>query len=303
MKAKYVDPFTDFGFKKIFGEEASKPLLMDFLNALLPNEEKIIDLTLKNNEHLGQGFVDRKVIYDIYCENQKGEKCIVEIQKAKQNYFKERTVYYSTFPIREQAEKGGWDFQLKAVYCIGILDFTFNDYKTESEKKEVVHTIQLKDQHGKTFYDKLTFIYLEVPNFKKTETELTTRLDKWLYFIKHLEDFQTIPTIIGDEIFTHAFEKASLAKFSEKDIYNYEMSLKGYRDYYNTIDYAFGEGKIEGKIETKVESGLEMLEEGIPGTTIQKVLKLTDTQMQVLTTGWKNKLPVVEIINALVTLP
>jgi len=105
MKAKYINPFTDFGFKKIFGEEASKPLLIDFLNALLPQPDKIVDLNFKNNGQLDQTDLDRKAIYDIYCENEKGEKFIVELQKAKQNYFKERTIYYSTFPIREQAEK------------------------------------------------------------------------------------------------------------------------------------------------------------------------------------------------------
>ena len=129
MKAKYINPFTDFGFKKIFGEEASKPLLIDFLNALLPQANKIIDLNFKNTEHLGQTEADRKAIFDIYCENENGEKFIVELQKAKQNFFKERTVYYSTFPIREQAEKGEWDYNLKAVYCVGILDFIFDDYE------------------------------------------------------------------------------------------------------------------------------------------------------------------------------
>jgi predicted transposase/invertase (TIGR01784 family) len=250
MKAKYLNPFTDFGFKKIFGEEASKPLLLDFLNALLPQNDQIVDLTFKNNEQLGQTDLDRKAIYDIYCENEKGEKFIVELQKSKQNYFKERTIYYSTFPIREQAEKGEWNYNLKAVYCIGILDFTFDDYKTEPEKSEVVHTIKLKNQNGKIFYDKLTFIYLEMPNFKQTENQIKTRLDKWLYFIKHLEDFQTIPAIIADDVFNQAFEKAELAKFGQEELYNYEMNLKIYRDYKNTVDTAFDEGKLEGKLET-----------------------------------------------------
>ncbi len=93
MKAKYVNPFTDFGFKKIFGEEASKPLLLDFLNALLPLPTPIMDLSFKNKEQLGQGELDRKAIYDIYCENERGEKFIVELQKAKQNYFKEIYIY------------------------------------------------------------------------------------------------------------------------------------------------------------------------------------------------------------------
>lgn len=95
MKAKYINPFTDFGFKKIFADEASKPLLLDFLNALLPLASKITALTFKNTEQLGQTDAERKAIYDIYCENENDEKFIVELQKAKQNYFKERTAYCS----------------------------------------------------------------------------------------------------------------------------------------------------------------------------------------------------------------
>ncbi len=87
MKAKFINPFTDFGFEKIFGEEASNPLLMDLLNAPLPPSSQIADLTFKNTEQLGISDADRKAIYDIYCENESGEKYIVELQKAKQNYF------------------------------------------------------------------------------------------------------------------------------------------------------------------------------------------------------------------------
>lgn len=278
MKAKYLNPFTDFGFKKIFGEEASKPLLLDFLNSILPENDKIVSLSFKNNEQLGQTDLDRKAIYDIYCENEKGEKFIVELQKAKQNYFKERTIYYSTFPIREQAEKGEWNYDLKAVYCIGILDFTFDDYETEPEKSEFLHTIKLKNQRGKTFYDKLTFIYLEMPNFKQTEIELKTRLDKWLYFIKHLEDFQTIPTIIADEVFSQAFDKAELAKFGQAELMSYENSLKTYRDLKGVIDTAYDEGKLEGKLETA--KSLKSL--GIKIDIISKSTGLTKEEIEKL---------------------
>ncbi len=262
MRAKYINPFTDFGFKKIFGEEASKPLLIDFLNALLPIQDKIADLSFKNTEQLGQTDFDRKAIYDIYCETDKGEKFIVELQKAKQNYFIERTIYYSTFPIREQVEKGEWNYNLKAVYCIGILDFTFDDYETEPEKSEVVHTIKLKNQHGQVFYNKLTYIYLEMPNFSKPENELATRLDKWLYFIKNLEDFQNIPAIFKDEIFTNAFEKAELANFKQEDLDRYEYSLKVFRDNKATYDYAietaFEEGTSKGMAEGISQGKLEV---------------------------------------------
>jgi predicted transposase/invertase (TIGR01784 family) len=278
MKAKYVNPFTDFGFKKIFGEEASKPLLIDFLNALLPQANKIVDLTFRNAEQLGQTEFDRKAIYDIYCENENGEKLIVELQKAKQNYFKERTIYYSTFPIREQAEKGEWNYNLKAVYCIGILDFTFSDYENEPDKNEVVHTIKLKNQNGKTFYEKLTYIYLEMPNFKLPENKLGTRLDKWLYFIKHLEDFETIPTIFTDAVFTQAFEKAELAKFDQTELDNYENSLKIYRDLKGVIDTAFDEGKLEGKLEI----AKSLKNNGISSEIISKTTGLTKEEIEML---------------------
>ena len=278
MKAKYINPYTDFGFKKIFGEEASKPQLIDFLNSLLPEKDKIVTLTFKNNEQLGTTELDRKAIYDIYCENDKGEKFIVELQKAKQNYFKERTIYYSTFPIREQAEKGEWNYNLTAVYCIGILDFTFDDYETEIERSEYLHTIKLKNQNGKVFYDKLTYVYLEMPNFGKTETELVTRLDKWLYFIKHLEDFQNIPAIFSDEVFEQAFEKAELSKLGQTDRDKYENSLKVYRDLKGILNTAFDEGKMEGKMEIAKQAK----QMGLSTTDISKLTGLTEEEIKKL---------------------
>ena len=279
MKAKYINPFTDFGFKKIFAEEANKPLLIDFLNTLLPEKSQINNLSFKNPENLGQTIVDRKSIFDIYCQAANGDKFIVELQKAKQNFFKDRTIYYSTFPIREQAEKGEWNYQLNAVFCIGILDFTFDDYENEIESNEVLHTIQLKNQHGKVFYEKLTYVYLEMPNFNKVENELKTQLDKWLYFIKHLEDFQSIPEIFKNEIiFEQAFEKAELAKLTNEQFESYEGSLREYRDIKGYIDTAFDDGKAEGIAEgiakEKIEIAKSMLSLGIDITLISKATGL-----------------------------
>jgi predicted transposase/invertase (TIGR01784 family) len=277
MRARYVNPFTDFGFKKIFGEEASKPVLMDFLNALLPEHHRIVELSFKNTEQLGTTDLDRKAVFDIYCESSTGEKFIVELQKAKQNYFIDRTVYYSTFPIREQADKGNWNYNLKAVYCIGILDFTFNDYDTEPERHEVVHTIKLKDQHGKVFYDKLTYIYLELPNFTMPAERLETRLEQWLYFIKHLEDFETIPAIFSDAVFTQALETAAIASFRVADLDQYEASLKVFRDNKATYDYAV-ETAWDNGLQRGLQQGLEQgLEQGIQ-EGIQSVAKALKAQ-------------------------
>ncbi|MEY4531636.1 MAG: hypothetical protein RLZZ156_2357, partial [Deinococcota bacterium] len=196
MMNTFVNPFTDFGFKKIFGEEASKPHLIDFLNSILPEVAQIKDLSFKNPEQLPKGENDRKAIYDIYCQGLNGEYFIVELQKLKQNFFKDRTLFYATFPIQEQAQKGDWDYRLAPVYCIGVLGFTFDDEKVGA--KQVVHKVELKDQDNLVFCDKLTLIYLEIPNFTKRLEELKTRLDKWLFFIKNLEDLQSIPKLLSD---------------------------------------------------------------------------------------------------------
>lgn len=282
MKAKYVNPFTDFGFKKIFGEEASKPMLIDFLSSLLP-ESNIVDLTFKDKEKFGQTEEDRKAIYDIYCENKNGEKIIVELQKAKQNYFKDRTIYYASFPIQEQAERGEWNYSLKSIYCIGILDFKFDDDKIS--KGEVIHTVELKDQNNQVFYDKLKFVYLEMPHFNKKETELTTRLDEWLYFIKNLEDFQSVPSFFKDHVFEQAFEKAEIAKYSEEEKNSYQQSLKIFRDNKATYDYAketaYDEGRTEGEIAGKIEGKIEGKIAGIIEGKIEIAKKLKSKGMDI----------------------
>ncbi len=264
MKDRYVNPFTDFGFKKLFGEEASKPQLLDFLNALLPGHAQILDLAFRDREQLGPGIVDRKAIFDIYCTGVSGERFIVEMQKAKQNYFKDRTVYYSTFPIQEQAQRGEWNYKLQPVYCVGVLDFVFDDYDDQVERQRVVHEIKLKNQDNLIFYDKLTYIYLEMPNFRKTEDELESRLDKWLYFIKHLVDLQEMPRIFGGEpVFEGAFEKAELVRLNSAEKASYEESLKVYRDLKNSIDTARDEGREEGREEGRAEGREEGYETGM----------------------------------------
>lgn len=246
MKARYINPYTDLGFKKLFGEEANKELLIDFLNQLLPAKHKIVELTFKNLEQLGLLKTERKAIFDIHCQNAKGETFIVEMQKAKIKFFKDRSVFYTTFPIREQTEKGDWDFELKPVYCVAILDFVFDEGR---EKIDYLSNVELKDQYCQTFYNKLRYIFIEMPRFKKEAHQLETRFDKWLYFLKHLENFEDIPDILNEGVFIKGFQTAEIANFDEGQLAEYEESLKVYRDLKGVIDTSFEEGKLEEKSE------------------------------------------------------
>ncbi|MEM7067120.1 MAG: Rpn family recombination-promoting nuclease/putative transposase [Cyanobacteria bacterium P01_B01_bin.77] len=220
---KYIDPLTDFGFKRLFGTEPHKALLIDFLNTLLPEHHHIQDVTFKNPETIGKTWADRKAIFDIYCQAVTGERFIVEIQKAKQQFFKDRSVYYSTFPIQEQASKGTWDYELTAVYTLGILDFIFDEHKHEDT---IIHTVELKDQHCEVFYDKLKFIYIELPKFTKTLPELTSHSDKWLHVLRYLAQLETPPSNLQDGVFNQLFEVAEIANFSEAEQVLYQESLK-----------------------------------------------------------------------------
>jgi predicted transposase/invertase (TIGR01784 family) len=273
---KYINPFTDYGFKKLFGEEPNKDLLLDFLNVLLKEEQgEIKDLTYLKSEHLGTSEIDRKAIFDLYCENEKGEKFIVELQKTKQNFFKDRTVYYSTFPIREQAKRADWNYELKAVYTIAILDFVFDEDKNDPDKFR--YDIKLTDIETKeVFYNKLTFIYLEMPKFNKTVDELETRFDKWLYVIRNLNRLDKVPDKLRERVFEKLFETAEIAKFTPDQIRSYEDSLKYYRDLKNSLDTAKEEG-IEIGVGKGIEIGkLEIAKKALKkGISIEDVVDLT----------------------------
>ena len=247
LQERYINLLTDFGFKRVFGSEPNKQLLIDFLNTLLPERHRIKTLSYKSTENLGSTQIDRKAIFDIYCQGENGDRFIVALkileQKAKQNFFKDRSVFYASFPIQEQSLRGEWNFKLAPVYSIGILDFIFDDHKHE---ETIVHTVELKDQHCNVFYDKLKFIYVELPKFTKTLEQLVSHQDKWLYLLRHLPDLDEQPRPFQDAVFLQLFEIAEISNFSPDEQDSYQSSLKYYRDLNNVIDTSRQEGLEEG---------------------------------------------------------
>ncbi len=261
LDERYVNFYTDFAFKKLFGTEVNKDLLISFLNSMFNGKEVIRDLTYLNSEQLGTGELDRKAVFDVYCENEKGEKFLVEMQKAEQQFFKDRSVFYSTFPIRDQAIRGNsWDYNLKTVYTIGILNFCFDD----TDPEYFHHEVKLVDtKTGKVFYDKLVYVYLEMPKFTKTESELVTLFDKWLYAIRHLATLFERPAALQEKVFQRLFEVAEIAKFNRQERLGYEESLKIYRDWYSIMTTAEKKGLDRG-FEKGLEKGMaEGLEKGM----------------------------------------
>ena len=241
-----------------------------------------------NTEHLGEGIVDRKAVFDVYCRLADGSRIIVEMQKAEQENFKDRSIYYSTYPIREQAPKGKWDYRLEDVYTVGILNFTFPDGEYQSDS--MIHEIKLKDvEDNHVFYDKLTFVYLEMPKFNKTEDELETMFDKWMFALSNLARLLERPKALQERIFSHLFEQAEVARFTPQERNEYVASKKEYWDAYSIATTYYNKGLNKGLAEGEAKRAKErlanakaLLGNGVPLEVIVKSLHLTDDEAATL---------------------
>ena len=281
MAEKYINPHTDFGFKRLFGSECNTELLISFLNTIFHGKQNIQKVTYINSESRPGFFVVR-------CENDKGEKFIVEMQNVYQEFFKDRTIYYSTFPIREQAQRGGdWDFHLNPVYTIGLLNFNFADGLENAKRWH--HEVKLMevDTH-EVFYDKLTYIYVEIPKFDKKESELESMYDKWMYVLKNLSNLMQRPAALQERVFTRLFEQAEISKFDKQELKLYEDSVNAYRDIVNAIrtaekkKYAEGraEGRAEGEKKAKERIASNLLALGVPIETIMQASGLSEEEIK-----------------------
>jgi predicted transposase/invertase (TIGR01784 family) len=199
------------------------------------------------------------------------------MQKAKVNFFKDRSLFYATFPIKEQAKKGGWNFQLMPVYFIAILDFIYDE---SQEAAKFRRDVCLKDQDGELFYDKLHFKFLQMPLFNKTADELATHFDKWLYFLKNLESFNHIPEILNEPIFKKGFEIAELAHLKPKQFDDYQKSLVEYWEVKNVQDTAFDEGVEKGKLAEKYSIAKALKNENVALDFIMKITGLTKSDIE-----------------------
>ena len=283
IEERYISLLTDFGFKRIFGTDPNKELLINFLNSLFDGEEVIKDVKYLNSENVGDVYAERKAIFDVYCENEKGEKFIVEMQNAYQTFFKDRSLFYSTFPIREQAPKGSdWNFCLKKVYVVALLNYKMSDEAFDSS--DTIHTIALMDtKTNKVFNAKLMFKYVEVGRFDKTDEELTSLSDKWMYVLKNLSRLDNRPAALREKIFSKLFAAASVARFTPTELREYEDSLKAYRDIKNSLDTAKEEGREEGREQRNIEIAKKMLAAGMDIDIIINMTDLSKDEIEKLT--------------------
>jgi len=259
MQSRYINPYTDFGFKRIFGQEANKDILISFLNALLPPRHQVADLRFLNTERVPPSIELHAPILDLFCESLSGEQFIVEMQKKSQMFFFDRSVYYTACAVRDQVERGRRVFDLAAVYFIGIMDFT---HSINDRPPRLVHEVSLKDQDGALVYDKLHMFFIQMPLFDKGEAELATPLDKWLYFLKNLPGLDRVPEVLGEPVFTKAFKTAEESAMSREDHAEYRRTRDSLEMSQVMLAVAKDEGLAEGEAKGLDKGRAEGLAEG-----------------------------------------
>jgi len=298
--SRYIDPTTDFGFKKLFGKEANKDIVLSFIADVLELQTPLADLRFLDKEQLPEIVEYRGGVYDLFCSDQKGSHFIVEMQKSPIAYIKDRMVYYATFPIAEQAPKGEvlrvaepaetygkkakkvpWDFRLDAVYCIAILGYALDGSTTAVN----YNSIRNDELPRPLFYDKLKFVTVELPLFdeNKPEYSLDKHLNKWLYFLNYLTDFDRMPEVFkGDEVFEKAFHLAEITNLTPTELSQYRRSLKYLWDDYARLTTAEQKGEQKGILKGKLEVAHALLQKGSEPAFVAEVTGLSMEQIQQL---------------------
>ena len=277
--SKFINPFTDVGFKRIFGQEISKPVLIAFLNSLLEGERIIVDLKFLDKEQVRLTNDDRSLIYDVYCETDSGEHIIVEMQNKYQPHFKKRSIYYVSRSIVEQGQRGReWDYDIKAVYLVAFLNFQLsdisNDFRTD---------VALMDmKHHTVFSDKVRLVYLQLPYFTKDANDCNTVFDKFIYTLKNLDILERMPWVAQESVFQKLADIAEVASLTKEERLQYDENIRAYRDTKAVMEGQFLEGKKEGRSEERWANACSLKKNGISIDIIAKSLGLTPEEIEAL---------------------
>ena len=279
IKAKYINLMVDWSFKRVFGTEVNKDILIEFLKVVFP-QFAITDITYIPTEQLGIMEDDRKAIFDVLCKTEDGKTFLVEMQRGAQEHFFERALYYTSFPIMKQGKKAiakeeekgkdPWDFSLDGVFFLGVLDFKYEQDEMTEHRYQLLETKTLK-----RMTDKLEFVFVEVAKFNKREDELETDLDKWLYLLKNMSTVLERPATLRDRVFGRLFDVAEYARLDDEERKKYVEAMNTTRDTFNMIAYA--------RKQTSYEIARRMIDKGLDMDTILDVTGLTKEDIAKIT--------------------
>lgn len=285
MIGKFLDPKNDVAFKKIFGTEKNKDILIHFLNDVLTFKGKhpILEVAFLKTIQDPETAVKKTSIVDILCKDEKGNSYIVEMQVAKVKGFEKRAQYYASKAYSSQANIGDEYQDLKEIIFLAIADYImFPNKKTYKSE----HVILDKNSYEHDLKD-FSFTFIELPKFTKRVDELTDIQEKWCYFFRHAEETSPgdLKKIIGkDEVIERAYHELDRFGWNEEELLTYEQSEKHRKDYLSSLAQKFDEGKAEGKAEGIMNTARNLLKAGISVAVIQSATGLSKEEITSLMT-------------------
>jgi predicted transposase/invertase (TIGR01784 family) len=279
---KFVDVKNDVAFRKIFGNENKKVILISFLNAVLglEGQDRVKEVTLLNPFQLPRLAGEKSSIIDVRATDEKGITFIVEMQVAEPDGFDKRVLYYTSKDYAGQINSGDDYPLLRPVYFIGILNFNYfigEDYLSS-------HSI-IDEATGENGFKDLKFRFIELKKFNKKANELKSIIDKWTFFIKNAEDLEVMPNNVDDEGLKEAYEEAAQHNWSREAYDAYIYSGIREQDEKGRVELAEKRAE-ERKI---IEMILSMNEEGLPLSMIAKISKIDEEKVRQIVQNQSNK--------------
>lgn len=278
---RYARILLDDWFKRAFGSESRKRLMILFLEELLP-ERRITQLTYVPTEHVNPSPDDKGIRVDVECTDADGSRFVVEMQLARQAWFYERALFYSSFAIQQQIQSGKATYEFPPVYFIGILDFSLHH---GSDRFFFRYELR-EEQSGEKMTDRIQYIFLELPNCTRALTDEATVLENFCYALHNMERLPEKPAGLTQEIFTLLFETAEIANFTPQEKTKYEFDMTTERDRINQMEYALEEMRknslAEGIAQANADNARKMLEKGMDKALISDITGLSPEEIDAL---------------------
>ena len=277
---QFVDVKTDIAFKKVFGSEAHKDILIAFLNAVLDlhGDRQIRSVTLKNPWQPPDISILKETILDIKATDNRKVSFIVEMQVERKYAFQKRTQYYTAKAYTSQIDIGDDYPKLNQVIFIGVLDFKCfegADYLTR-------HLILNQSTQKQELKD-LEFNFLELPKFNKTEEQLEGIIEKWVYFIKNAGSLSMIPKSAESiSALSEAYKQAAIFSWSKEELNLYEYRrMEETSERYKMQD-EYEKGIETGKVEERLENVRKMKLLGVATEIIVQVTGVSREEIEAL---------------------
>ncbi|MBS0621852.1 MAG: PD-(D/E)XK nuclease family transposase [Verrucomicrobia bacterium] len=284
---RFLDPTNDYAFRKIFGDERKKEILISFLNSILERQGEglIVEVDLLNPYQAPHLEGAKETILDIRCHDQKGHEYIVEMQVLKQQFFDKRVLYYASKAYSCQLSQGEDYGRLHPVIFLGILNFQFtNNHHWISNHR--IYDVETKEHKLQDF----DFTFIELPKFVKEEEELLSVSDKWVYFLKHAKHLDAVPKTIFEAAIKEAFEIVNQGTWSQQQLDAYERRKMALMDdaarfsasFHDGIQKGREEGREEGRQEERKKIAAAMLGEGYDLLLVHHATKISLEELETL---------------------